>query len=204
MTTTFEPPDLTDYAESSPAEPSVTDEGADPDAPYGRNPKTGEPYKRSKEWRDKLAAKLAEGRENQAAKRPPRLRARPKATGGTAQASKTASVDYRPTVMMLMQIPAMLCGIVGRTTGSEAWALDSATITLHAPGFAQAAHDTAMVDERLASILDKAMEVGPYGALIASGVPIVLQMLANHGKLAPNPAMGVLSKEELLAAVGVA
>lgn len=200
MTNAFEPPDLTDYAESVPATPSVTNEG-DPDAPHGRNPKTGEPYKRSKEWRDKLAAKLAEGRQNQATKRPPRLRARPKASAGTARSSRPASVDYRPTVMMLAQIPAVLLAVIGRMTGDEAWELDSATVQLHAPGIANAAHDTAQVDERLASILDKAMEVGPYGALIATGLPMVLQMAANHKKMAPNPAMGILSREELLAAV---
>lgn len=168
----------------------------DPDAPYGRNPKTGKAYRRSPEWRASVAATLAKGRQIRASRgaapRPPSARK-------PAGKRPAAAVDYRPGVKGLLQVPAFALGVLGRR--DPVYALDSAAVTLHADAIADAVHETAVADERVAAILDRVLAVGPYGALLGALLPLALQIAANHGAVRPSPDLGVLGPDELVAAV---
>lgn len=175
-------PESTDVPrETDPAEPTEA-------APYGVNPKTGKPYKVSPERRAQMAADMTRGR--QAASQKAKRAAAPR--GRTA---KTTPTDYRPGVVGLLQIPSFALGVLGRR--NEAFALDAATITLHSGNIAEAVNDTAQQDERVAAILDKILEVGPYGALLAALMPVALQMAANHGKIPPNESLGIMSPAQI-------
>lgn len=177
---------------------------ADADAPYGVNPRTGKPYTRPKEWRDKMAAALAAGRATQAQraghKPPQRTKAKP-STAGKGAASRAPGIDYRPSVVGLAAAGSLLCGVLARTTGNQAFALDGLTLRLHAPGLAEAAHEAAMFDSRFASWLDHLTAWGPYTALGGVLIAVGAQMAANHRVIEPSPEMGILSAEDLIAAV---
>lgn len=184
MTTPLPPEDV-DHEDPAAEQP-------DPDAPYGRNA-DGVPYKRPKEWRDKLAAKLAEGRRTQSAAAPPR-----KAAKKPAAKAAGAAPDYRAGAMALLQLPAVALTVASKF--KPTLALDAAAVTLHAPNLAEAAAMTAQADERFAAILDKALSIGPYGALLGAALGLGMQIAANHGAVPVVPEMGILSPEELIAA----
>lgn len=172
------------------------DEAPDPDAPYGRNPKTGKPYSRPPEWRAKLAETLARGRATQAAKAPAR-KAAPK-----AKAKADGGNDYRVGVLGLLQVPAFALGMASRW--NPKLGLDAAAIGLHAPALADAVAATAAHDDRLAAVLDRVLAVGPYGALLGALLPLGLQLAANHGAIPAAPEAGILGPEQLLQAAGAA
>jgi len=177
----------------------LVDQAVDPEAPYGRNPATGRPYTMPEDKRLEIGQRLADARRN---KRPPSS-ARPpgKAKGPAAgkPAAKAAGPDYRTAVLGLAQVPAIVLGVLGRI--NPRFALDSATITLYSPPAADAIHELALSDARVAAILDKAMMIGPYGAIAGVLLPFVLQIACNHSRIPPIPALGVLGPDELVAAV---
>lgn len=174
----------------------------DPEAPYGRNPRTGKPYKMDQAAREELGARLAAGRRATVQNgRAPAKRARgSKGTGGSrAGSTRTPGPDYRMAVAGLLQLPMMALGVGARVMPSLG--LDAAALALHTPVIADAVHHLAVDDARIASILDRVMQVGPYGALVAAVSPLLLQVLCNHGWVKPNATMGTLSPEELLDAI---
>lgn len=185
MTTPLAPEDV-DHED-----PAAT-EAADPEAPYGRNA-DGVPYKRPKEWRDKLAAKLAEGRRTQSATAPPRKPAKK-----TTKAAASSAPDYYAGAMALVQLPAVALTVAAKF--KPELALDAAAVTLHAPNLAAAAAATAAADERFAAILDKALSIGPYGALLGAALGLGMQIAANHGAMPVVAEMGILSPEQLIEA----
>lgn len=208
MTDVMDPPTMHDTIPIPRERPeeSQAPEEIDPEAPYGRRP-DGTAYKRSPEWRERVGQVLAAGR---AAKRagtgagetrrgPGRPR---KATGSPSSprpgAPRKEAVDYRPGVAGLLQLPTVMLAMLGRV--NPAYSLDALTLNLHTPAIAEAVHQTAINDDRVAAILDKVLAAGPYGALLGALIPVGLQIAANHGKLAPSPEMGILSQDELLAA----
>lgn len=78
--------------------------------------------------------------------------------------------------------------------------VDAATLMVHADPIATAASDLAANDPRFAKILDTIIQVGPYGALLSSVAPMVLQLLSNHGLIPEDGAkqLGLKTKDELL------
>ena len=177
---------------------------ADPAAPYGRNPRTGKPYKMSAEDRAQLGQKLAQARADAAARRggyePSGRRAPgrpPKSTG--PKPSRPKGPDYRMAVAGMLQLPAYALGVGARVVPSLG--LDAIALSMHTPAIADAVGQLAEDDPRIAAILDRVMAVGPYGALFAAITPLVMQILCNHGMLKPSPMMGTLSEEELYAVV---
>lgn len=109
--------------------------------------------------------------------------------------------DYRGAVRGLLQLPGAVLAVVARFVRKqetrEALAADSATITYHTPAIADAVHETALNEPRFAAVLDRALQVGPYGALLAAAVPFVMQLAANHGRIPAGPETGLLTREEL-------
>jgi hypothetical protein len=71
-------------------------------------------------------------------------------------------------------------------------------IGVHAQNIAEALNTTAQSEEKLAKILDKLSTVGPYSLVVMAIAAPVAQVLANHGVMAPNEAMGVLPPEKLV------
>lgn len=173
----------------------------DPDAPYGRNA-AGVPYKVSPEVRAQLSERLARGRANRGKGAPPKRRTPGKSATATrsSRPRTTTGPDYRPSVAGLLQLPAFGLGMAARF--NPVFALDAAALALHTPNIADAVHDLAVNDGRVAAILERITQVGPYGALLTALMPLALQLMANHGLAKPNDAMGILSPEQLVAALG--
>lgn len=194
-----------DWPEPDPNGP--TPAGPSDNAPWGINPKTGRPYTKSPEERAELGARLTAARlaaqSERAGPGAPRSRRR----GGAKQPGPAGSLrvvpagmpDYRPGVMGLLQIPTVALAMLGRV--NPVYALDAATLQLHAAPIAQAVHDTATADDRVAAILDKVLAAGPYGALLGALIPVALQIAANHGAIPVEPSMGILSGDQLVAAL---
>ena len=75
---------------------------------------------------------------------------------------------------------------------------DGIAVALHAEPISVAVADAAANDERFGKILDRILEVGPYGAILAAVAPLAIQLAANHGLIKPG-LMQTKTKEELLA-----
>lgn len=76
---------------------------------------------------------------------------------------------------------------------------DAAAVGFHTPPIAAALNDLAQQDPRVAAVLDRILAVGPYGALLAAVMPLVLQILTNHGKV-PAGMLGTLEPDQLVGA----
>lgn len=57
---------------------------------------------------------------------------------------------------------------------------DGAAIGQHFPGLATELANAADHSEVIAKPIDFLIEIGPYGALLAAAMPLVLQVMANH------------------------
>jgi hypothetical protein len=77
-------------------------------------------------------------------------------------------------------------------------AADAAAISVHAPPIASALNDLAHERPEVAAVLDRILQVGPYGIVIAAVAPLALQILCNHGGIPPG-ALGTTPPDKLLA-----
>jgi hypothetical protein len=103
--------------------------------------------------------------------------------------------DYRTPIIGLIQIPAGILSIAGMR--KPVFAADAAAITVHGPNIADALDKLAQERPEVAAVLDRVLQVGPYGVLIAAVAPLVLQILANHDAL-PSGALGTIPPGELV------
>lgn len=121
-----------------------------------------------------------------------------------AAPKKTSSADYRPAILGLLQLPQLALGMAAKfakdDAAKEALILDGMTVGIHAPNIAEALNTTAQNEPKLAQILDRLSTVGPYSMVVMAVLTPAVQILANHGVVPPNEAMGVLPKETLIAA----
>jgi hypothetical protein len=181
--------------------PDMPDDGLtppefDPDAPYGINPRTGKPYKRSPEHRAKLTVHLTQANERRAREK---AGLKP-APAGTSRVRK-GETDYRPAIIGLGQLVAAAMFQGSRwVPGLE---LDGLAVTMHMPAIAEAMQQTAVLDDRMAAILDKITSVGPYGLIIAAVTPLALQIAVNHNIMPPSESAGTYAPADLLAAAGI-
>lgn len=58
---------------------------------------------------------------------------------------------------------------------------DAAALAIHGPTLIDAIDKTAQADPRFASVVDRLVIVGPYGMLVAASIPLVAQLVRNHG-----------------------
>lgn len=166
---------------------------ADSDAPWGRKA-DGSP-------KAKPGAKPRAAGPRAAAAPGPKTGSR--STAGTSS-KKAAGVDYRPAILGLGHLPIGIASMAARLIPDErkrqAVQLDAITVKVHLPGVAEAVNNLAQTNAKVAATLDRIVSVGPYGELFAAVSPIVLQCLVNHRMMPPNPEIGLLAPEQLLAA----
>lgn len=106
--------------------------------------------------------------------------------------------DFRPGLNGMFQLAAAPLAF--------AQPLDALAVAQHGPNIAEALNDLAQERPEVAMVLQRILAVGPYGAVIAAVVPLVVQVLHNHDVLpaqAVQNVPGVTPKEELEAALGI-
>jgi len=130
--------------------------------------------------------------------KPGRRAGQPSGTGTRRRSTTTAreATDFETPLLGLFQLPAGVLAIAGMQR--PVFAADAAAITVHAPNIASALNDLAHERPEIAAILERVLQVGPYGVLIASVAPLALQILANHGAL-PEGALGTIPQKQLIA-----
>lgn len=140
----------------------VVVEKVDEEAPYGRKA-DGTP--REKPGPKPGAPSASQGRARASSAGPKR-----KAKGAT---------DYRPGLLGIAQMVSLPLSFSEKTV-PDAWAIDQT-----APGIAEALNDLAAERPEVAAMLDRILAAGPYGALIAALLPLVIQIATNHGLIPP-------------------
>ena len=81
---------------------------------------------------------------------------------------------------------------------------DAGAVAHHAPPFFRETATLAETDDKIASVIDYLTEAGPYMGLVATGLPLVMQILANHGRIDASrlpPESGVIAPDALAARV---
>lgn len=77
---------------------------------------------------------------------------------------------------------------------------DAGAIAQHGPGIAHETAALAETDEKVASLIDYLTEAGPYMGLAVATLPLVMQILANHGRIDASrlpPESGVIPPDVL-------
>lgn len=177
-----------------------------PEAPYGVNPKTGKPFRRSPEDRARWGAAMAEARaaasgpgRRSASRRPvtPKPRNRPSAG---PSAPKPAEIDPRwySGATTGVRTAVMVLGLAGRFFPSMRY--DALAVSLHGEALVDAAATAAEESAYLAGILESLAKVGPWDGLITVGLSIAMQVAANHNFVPPGYS-GTLTKDALMRTV---
>jgi hypothetical protein len=124
-----------------------------------------------------------------------RKRSGSKSSGSKAKAKGPA---YEDDVLGLIQLVAAPVFVLG--TRNDVFLADAAAINQQAPEIARAVGDLAEKNERVARVLEKLAEVGPYGALLAAVAPLAFQVATNHGLLPPG-VVGTVDPVSLAATI---
>lgn len=118
-----------------------------------------------------------------------------KAPGTRTKARQKAATPYAEGINGIFQVAATGCIVLGQ--GKPAYVADAVAISEHGPNIANALELLANERPEVAAVLDRVMQIGPYGVVIAAVVPLVAQILANHNlvpagfigtKQTPDPA----------------
>lgn len=181
-------PDL-DLDDIESVEPATA---SDPGAPWGRRV-DGTP--RARPGR-KPGQRTGTGRRTTATGRTAKITA-PKPVGARKPPASAKKTDYATPLNGVLQIIAAPLTMIG--TRRPVFLADSVTITTYGPGVSEALSDLANERPEVAAVLERVLSVGPYGALLASVFPLVLQLAANH-KVVPAGIFGTLEPDHLVAA----
>lgn len=152
-----------------------TEEFLDKEAPYGR-------FANGKPRRSPKGSTV----------RPPSKRAASRGTG-----FKPVAPNYQKAAEGGITMLAAMVGLLGRR--SPALLADSTVIMSAKKELATAVAETALIDVRVAQLLDKLGTVGPWGKVLEKATPVLAQILTNHG-LAPVGTMGSIDPKKLLEA----
>lgn len=200
MTTTTQYPDVfvpaEEAREHSELSPEFSDGGpVDPEAPWGRKSDGSPRAKPGRPSGTPDSQPRTRTRRTRVAAAPQRRSARPR------QAKQQQGPDYRPGIMGMLQLVAAPLALAG--IKNPAFALDAASVTVHAEPLAEAIQQTAEQNPPFAAVLDKVLSAGPYGALLAAVMPLAVQVAANHRLIPPAAAeaMGAMTPEQLMAQV---
>lgn len=128
-------------------------------------------------------------------------KAKPGRRAGTATSAgpkkPKGSTEYAPAIEGLFQLIAFPVAF--------AYPADAAAIAHYSPGIAKELDALAQVRPEVAAALDRVLSVGPYGAVIAATLPLVIQLLVNHGviPIGAVASFGVVPKEKILRDLGI-
>lgn len=123
---------------------------------------------------------------------PPPPASRP---GRPRASSAPKKTDYRPALNGLMQIAALPLSVV--------YPMDAAAIALYGPAVTEALNELAQQRPEVAAALERLLQVGPYGLVIAAGLPLLAQIMANH-RMLPDPlveSLGAMTADRFQTAV---
>lgn len=112
---------------------------------------------------------------------PPRNTPRvPKAPEPRASAKQKAREEAANGIGQILAFGCMVSGNLA----------DAGAIGMHWPGLAHEAAVIADTDAKMASALDYLLQVGPYGNFIVAALPLVAQVIVNHGIVKPEAMAG--------------
>jgi hypothetical protein len=126
----------------------------------------------------------------------------PRSTGRVKKGTKS----YADGIKGLLGIPAAVCGAMAQATEesqpetSMAFKADEAAIVFASDGLANALDQWALVDPRVAGMLDKVVGGAPAATFAISTLFLGVQIAANHRLIKPMKAMGVLHPADLVIA----
>lgn len=110
----------------------------------------------------------------------------------TAAPRKTVADSRTEAVTGIFQLIGFGCVVTGNYA-------DAAAIGMHSDGISGEIVKLGAQNEKIGKGIDYLNEVGPYAGLISVAMPLVLQLLANHGRLDATKVPG-LSRPEILEA----
>ena len=90
--------------------------------------------------------------------------------------------EREQAVAGLFQIASAICLATGQLH-------DAGAINLHGPAIA---HESAVLStryEKVGAVLDGLAQVGPFTAILAATMPLIIQIAANHNRIAPEKAV---------------
>lgn len=127
-----------------------------------------------------------------------RVRKRPLGSRAGGKRQKKGGRDFREDIKGTIQI----CGLPLVALGSydEAYLADAAALSIHAEPIADALNSLAQHNLRIAMVLERLSQVGPYGLLLSALTPLIAQIAANHGVI-KGGAFGTVSKDALIETV---
>jgi hypothetical protein len=160
----------------------------DDEAPFGYKP-NGQPYKRDP------ASYASRTRKGDGAQGPTRRKTPNRPASGPTQTKARAKA-----VFDALTIPVSGLAMAGKALGNKALVADAITLGHAVPAIATTVAEVADQDERIAAIVDKLVQTGPYAALVTALVPVALQIAANHNAAIARAGrpLGVRTVDEII------
>jgi hypothetical protein len=110
----------------------------------------------------------------------------------TSRGGSKQTVDYRPGINGLLQ---GICVPLSIAAPADAYA-----VATHGPNIATALNQLAQERPEVAAMLEKVLAIGPYGALVAATIPMIIQIAHNHNAVPEQlaTAMGATPKRVIM------
>jgi hypothetical protein len=105
------------------------------------------------------------------------------ASAKAAEAKKNERAEGLNGIFQITTFGLMMTGQVA----------DAGAVSIHGPTISGNAAELADQDARIAKIIDYITAAGPYMALLSVSMPLVLQIMVNHGRI-PESAIPALSQ----------
>jgi hypothetical protein len=167
---------------------------ADPEAPYGRF-KNGRPRKSGPRLKRSPVAPVAPSRPAAPSRKPSR--------------AKSGSPDYHQLCREFIAVPEGIVVVLAASKAAQAkteaqqeaaekLAADALTVSMYADSLAGVGAKMAVADSRIAAALESVAKGSPLVEGLLVVIPFVMQLGANHGRVKPIEALGVVSRETLL------
>lgn len=114
----------------------------------------------------------------------PECRPSAKKTATRKRAKKPAGVpDYEEGLNAIFQMVSF--GLTMAGDRNEMVLADGLAVAEHGPNISSALNQLAMEKPEIAAVLDRVLAAGPYGLVLASVAPLMMQVASNHGVKVP-------------------